>query len=71
MVSGPVNLVQPVRLVEIVAGLAMYDEAGLFLGVSMGPPVDGMVEIIDETLGEPVKREVPWRDTRIGNRIPS
>lgn len=55
----------------MVAGLALYSPGGKFLGVSTGPPVEGLVMVIDETDGEPDAIQVHWKTTRIGARIPS
>lgn len=57
---------------DLVAGLPLYHaDDGRWLGVSMGPAVGDLVDVLDESNpDESVKRSVPWRDVRIGHYPP-
>lgn len=60
----------PVLRADIVAGLGIVDEAGEWLGVSLGPVSGDVVEVLDETGPDTVKRSVDWRTVRIGDGPP-
>ncbi len=64
-------MVTPLISSDIVAALPLYDQAGIWLGVSMGPASGDMVEVCDETGEEPRVYAVPWRLARIGQMPPT